>query len=81
MKKVLFAFLAVTLFLTASAMAGHIRSDGHGGYYDESGKHIRSDGHGGYYDPQKGHIKSDGKGGFYHRDKHIRSDGKGGFYR
>ena len=51
------------LCLVNVVSAGHISSDGVGGFYTPQG-HVSSDGAGGYYTPQ-GHVSSDGAGGFY----------------
>ena len=56
--------MAMSLGYSSAATAGHISSDGLGGYYTSDG-HISSDGLGGYYTPDGGHISSDGLGGFY----------------
>ena len=61
--------LLVTVLLAGMAMtasAGHLRSDGFGGYYDSDGGHYRSDGFGGFYDPDGNHVRSDGFGGYFY---------------
>ena len=90
MKRFLAVVLAVVLVGTAAA-AEHIRSDGHGGFWNSDGSHTRSDSHGGY-GTRTGVIQgvtitavigmSDGHGGYWEPDgRHVRSDGHGGFYR
>ncbi len=67
MKGKLYAILmaiCLTLVLAVPVNAGHVRSDGRGGYWNPDGSHIRSDGRGGYWMPDGKHVQSDGRGGF-----------------
>ena len=57
--------LVLTMVLVSgTCLAGHIQSDGNGGYFTPDG-HIQSDGNGGYFTPD-GHIQSDGNGGYFY---------------
>ena len=62
--KILKLLVLTMVLVSGTCLAGHMRSDGMGGYYTPDG-HIRSDGMGGYYTPD-GHVRSDGMGGYYY---------------
>ena len=64
MKRFLAVVLAAVLVGTAAA-AEHIRSDGHGGFWNSDGSHTRSDSHGGYWHSDGSHTRSDNHGGYW----------------
>lgn len=60
-------FFACFLFVCLTAFAGHMQSDGKGGFWlPNGGGHVETDGRGGFWLPSGGgHVESDGKGGFW----------------